>query len=566
MMKVYRFQDPFAGFPQRSGKLVLQIAQRRLLFLGSIFAVGFLLLAVRLFLLGTAVTPDSNVLVEEKKGFCVSRANIVDRNGEILATSLITYSLYADTHLILDPQEAAEKLHEVLPQVSVKTLLQKLKSGKSFIWIKRNLTPYQYDAINRLGILGLSFQKEEKRLYPYGPLLSHVIGYTNIDHQGITGIEKRFDQSLHHQLDPLRLTLDIRLQHIVHEELAKSIEEFSALGGCGILMDVDTGQVLSLVSLPDFDPNFPGKSDPKNLFNMATLAELEMGSIFKIFTMAIGLEEGIIDFNSRPYDTVQPLKVGRFKIKDHSPKNYRLTGAEIFLYSSNIGSAQIALDIGPKRQKEFFQRLGFLEPCSIELPEVGKPLFPRHWSNVNAMTIGYGYGLAVSPLQLCTGISSLVNGGYILKPTLDFTKKIDPLSSRERSISQKSSKKIRQLMDLVVQEGSGRKAANDYYSVGVKTGSANKLAGGKYQKTKVTLATTVAAFPVRKKPRYVLLVMLDEPKVTSDTHGFTTAGWNTAPLAGRIIKRAGPLLGLPPEPSLVSKDFSPLGNAAAYED
>jgi cell division protein FtsI (penicillin-binding protein 3) len=475
----------------------------------------------------------------------VKRGDIVDRRGEIIATSLSTASLYVNPKLIIDPKEAADKLATVIRDIPKEELEAKLRSPKSFVWIKRNLTPTQQESINCLGIPALSFQLEEKRLYPHGPLFSHMVGYTDLDNRGIAGVEKSFHEVLTKTKEPLQLSLDLRVQHALRDELHKGMEEFRAVGAYGVILDTQTGEIIASVSLPDFDPNKPPEVTSKAMFNNVTLGSFEMGSTFKIFTMAMGLESGAVSLNSR-YDASQPLRVGRYSIKDFRGKNRWLNVAEVFIYSSNIGTSQMALDIGPKVQREFFEKMGFLKPLNLPLPEVGTPLLPVDWNReATIMTISYGYGLSVSPLQLANGVCAMVNGGILRSPTL-LRLKENAVPYGTQVISSDTSKKIRYLMELAVKERTGKWDRARGYEVMAKSGTAYIIEKGRYIEDKVT--SCVAAFPTKDNPRYVGLSMFNRPQATPKTHGYSAAGWNAVPVMGRVIARVTPLLGIPPQP------------------
>ncbi|MBT4769968.1 MAG: penicillin-binding protein 2, partial [Rhodospirillaceae bacterium] len=440
----------------------LKTGRSRLLLIGVLMSLAFLTIGGRLVDVSLlhngheprlADVPSLKLLKKE-------RANIVDRNGVLLATSLTTASLYANPRQILNADEAIRKLRQVLPDLNVKLTRDRLISDKGFIWIRRNLTPRQKYEVNRLGVPGLYFQHEESRVYPHGPLAAHVLGFTDIDHHGLAGIERSMDDILSNRHEPLRVSLDIRVQHILHEELSRAKEKFEAIGGAGIIANVKSGEILALVSLPDFDPNNLKEATDDALFNRATLGVYEMGSTFKIFTTAAALETGTVGLKDG-YDATNPIHIARFTIQDYHPKKRWLSVPEILIYSSNIGAAKMALDVGSSAMRKFLGRLGLLRPSAVELPEIGAPMVPTPWREINTMTISYGHGLAVSPLQLTTGISTMVNGGYLRPATLllDQTDKGKTADNEIRVISERTSQKIRRLMRLVVDKGTGRKAA-----------------------------------------------------------------------------------------------------------
>ena len=416
------------------------------------------------------------------------RADIVDRNGLLMATSLRTPSLYADPTEVLDAEEAAATLTRVLTDLAPAEIVAKLRAKRRFVWLKRSLTPREQHAVNRLGIPGLYFMDEWKRVYPQGELAAHAVGFTDADDRGIAGIEKSFDDVLRGGQDPLRLALDLRVQHIVRSEVARQIEEFEAIGGTGVVLDARTGETIAMVSLPDFDPNVVGRMESDARFNRATLGVYEMGSTFKIFNTAM------------------------------------------------------ALDAGTERQRAFLGKLGFLTQTALEVPERGRPMAPSPWRPINTMTISFGLGIAVSPIHLASGVASVVNGGIRRPVTLLAA---DVPAAGERVLKASTSRDMRRLMRLVVENGTGRKANAEGYVVGGKTGTAEKSGGRGGYKRKSLLSSFVAAFPMNA-PRYVVLVMVDEPKGQKQSSGFATGGWVAAPAVKRIVERAAPLLGVAP--------------------
>ena len=527
-----------------TARQTLEVGRTRLLVAAVSFALAFSLIGWRLVDFGLMTDRHEPSIARNLSsgGLETGRADIVDRNGIVLATTLPTASLYANPRHVRDPEGAALRLAEVLPDVSPAQLGAKLGSERSFVWLQRNLTPRQQYAVNNLGIPGLYFQREHRRFYPHGALTPHVVGFTGVDNQGLAGIEQSFDDVLRASAKPLQLSLDIRIQHILAEELAKSIETFSAIGGAGVVMDVTTGEIVAMTSLPSYDPAKPAAAPTEARFNRASLGTYEMGSIFKIFTTAMALNEGVVTLRDG-YDTRKPIRISRFTIRDFKPKNRWLTIPEIFIYSSNIGTVHMAMDAGTPAQKVFLRRLGLLQPANIELAEVSQPLIPSPWREINTMTISYGYGLAVSPVQLTTAVAGLVNGGTEVRPTL---LRRDPakVTKGPRIISEATSETIRKLMRLVVVKGSGRKANAEGYLVGGKTGTADKLAGRRYARD-ARISSFVAGFPM-DKPRYVVFVTIDEPKPTKETFGYATGGWVAAPAVNNIVTRVAPLVGIAP--------------------
>jgi cell division protein FtsI (penicillin-binding protein 3) len=471
------------------------------------------------------------------------RADLRDRNGLIVATTLPSMSLYADPKLVLDPIEASLRLSKVLPDLDQAKLLADLSSERRFVWLKRGLTPAQQYEVNRLGIPGLAFQNEERRYYPAGNLTSHVVGFTNIDAQGIAGLEKSLDDRLQNG-ESVALSLDLRLQEMVRDELQATVEQFHAQGGNALIMDVNTGEVLAMVSLPDFNPYEPGGPAEEAMFNRNTLGVYEPGSTFKIFNTAMALESGTSTLTSL-YDE-SPIRVGRFTIHNFrgDPQSGMLSVYEIFRLSLNTGSVHMEEAAGVDRQKEFLTRLGLTRPAPIDLPEVGAPMVPHPWSKVSGMTIAYGHGMAVSPLSLITAVSAIVNGGILHPPTLFKRDPSQPVPGR-RVISADLSRTMRMLMRAVVTGGTATKAEVPGYFVGGKTGTADKAARGGYNR-RARVTDFVGVFPIYD-PKYVVMTMLDDPQPIKGTYGFASAGWNSAPLGGRIIARMGPMLGVEPK-------------------
>jgi len=526
-------------------RVAMETGRTRLLITGAMMALAFIAVAVR--------TADVSVFsAREDAGIAraipsaqpmqTERADIVDRNGVVVATSLQTVSLYADPRRVIDPAEAVRGLVGVFPDMDPIDMMGRITTERSFVWIRRQLTPEQQFAVNALGLPGFEFQKEESRVYPHGNLLSHVVGFTDIDNNGISAIEKSFDRRLKDDAEPLRLSVDVRIQHMVREELAKATKEFEAIGGTAVVMQAKTGEVLSMVSLPDFDPNKPAQVTDEARFNRATLGVYELGSVFKIFNTAMALEYGVTTMRGG-YDASQPIKVGRFQINDFHGENRYLSVPEIFLYSSNIGSAKMALEVGANAQRDFLDRLGLLNQVGLELPERGQPMFPETWRPVNVMTISYGHGISVSPMNLASAVSATVNGGWSVRPTLlmgDGTPQ-----DAHRVMSAETSHAMRQLMRALVEKGTGGKAEAPGYLVGGKTGTAEKLsvAGGYNRNSRIS--SFVAAFPMQS-PEYVVYVLLDEPKGNKSTYGFATGGWVAAPVVSKIISRMAPLVGMRP--------------------
>jgi cell division protein FtsI (penicillin-binding protein 3) len=522
----------------------LEIGRTRLLVTAGLFAVAFAVIGLRLVDV-TLVKPTGETRLTRNHvagKVEASRADIVDRNGVLLATTLASPSLFANPKQILDARDATKKLIGVLPDLSEAEVLAKLTSDRSFVWLKRHLTPRQQFEVNRLGVPGFAFEREERRVYPDGNLVAHVLGYSGIDNKGLAGIERGFDDILKERKEPLQLSIDLRLQHILHEELTRGVQDFTALGGAGIVMDVRSGEVLALVSLPDFDPNKSSTATPETTFNRVTLGTYEMGSIFKTFTAAMALDAHTTTL-AGGYDASHPITVGRFVIHDYHDLHRWLSVPEIFEYSSNIGAARMAMDAGSDRFKEFLGRLGLLRAPAFEIPEIGAPTVPSPWREVSTMTIAFGHGISVSPLQVAIAASAVVNGGILHQATL-----VKPpqgyVPAGQQVMSARTSDDMRRLMRLVVEQGTGKDAAAPGYLVGGKTGTAEKVSGKGYAH-KALLSSFLGAFPINN-PRYLVLVIIDEPHGNAKSHGFATGGWTAAPVVGRSVARMAPLLGVDP--------------------
>ena len=525
-------------------KQALETGRNRLLVTGVIFMIAFIAIGVRLVDL-TAFGPGVDVRsarVTSHTTATAGRADIVDRNGVILATSLPTMSLYADPKDVLDPEEAAGKLAAIFPDINATELLVKLKSKSRFVWISRNLTPNQQYEVNRLGLPGIAFQRGERRVYPHGREAAHVLGLTDVDGKGIAGIEQYFASTLDKGEDPLQLSIDLRIQSMLRHELTLAVEEFKAIGAAGAVLDVETGEVISMVSLPDFDPNIPESMLGTTGFNRVTKGVYEMGSTFKLFTTAMALDSGTVGIEDG-YDASEPIHISRFIISDYHGKNRWLSVPEILVYSSNIGTAKMAVDVGAKAQKFYLDQLGLLHSSAVELPEVGQPQYPERWGEISTMTISYGHGVSVSPLQLVDGVASLVNGGIRMPVSLLKHRGSTPPTGT-RVLSKQTSDQMRSLMRLVVTHGTGKNAAAPGYLVGGKTGTAEKQGNGGYRK-KALISSFVAAFPI-DKPRFVILAMLDEPKGNKRTFNYATGGWVAAPVVSRMVTRISSLLGILP--------------------
>lgn len=539
-----------------SKRSALDMAHGRLTLIGLGFSLLYLMVGARVVDLTVlqGVLPRLNGSVAERTlepelQQMALRADIIDRNGVLLATSLETASLYADPALISDPLRVATALSQTVPGIVYGETLEKLQRKSRFIWLKRNLTPEEQYRILELGEPGLQFQTEYKRIYPQGELSAHMVGYSSVDGQGLAGVERSFDKLLAKGGKPLALTLDIRLQHILRREMGKTIQEFNAKGGAGIIMDVVSGEILAATSLPDFDPQNPSVATPDQLFNNITLGVYEPGSTMKIFSTA-----ALLDLKNpslgMTFDTTKPLKVGRHTIHDYHPENRPLTIPEVFMHSSNIGSALMGQMVGTEALKNFYSDLGMLDPVTIEIAEKGRPLAPAQWREINTLTAAFGHGISVSPLHIVSAASSIVRGGTLVKPTLILNEaqakggKNAKNHDDIRIVSQQTSHRMRQLMRLVVTDGTAKKADVPGYNVGGKTGTAEKIVNGRYDRQK-KISSFLGFFPM-EAPRYAVFIMVDEPKGTKQSYGYATGGWVAAPAAGAVISSMAPLLGIEP--------------------
>lgn len=525
----------------------LDVAHTRLVVAALLFTIAYLVIAGRLtFLTLFNDAPEAPIARQDANDSTASRADITDRNGTVLATSLPTVSLCADAKKIINADEAVKELRSVLPELDPQKLHDDLHGAKHCVMIKRHLTPKQSYEVNRLGIAGLEFRPDERRMYPAGNVTAHVIGYTDIDNNGLAGAEKKFDARLQEEPDPLALSIDLRLQTILHRELENAVSEFHAEGAAGLILDISTGELLSLVSLPDFDPQHPGNGNDDARFNRDTLGVYEMGSTFKIFNTALALDSGLVHINDS-FDTTHPIEVGHQTIKDFHPENRWLNVAEIFTHSSNIGSAYMAKRVGGPRQRAFLERLGLTEKVQLEIPEIGAPLVPaaKDWGEPTTMTVAFGHGIAVNSVQLAGAVASVVNDGFVVHPTLLKKSTIAFNEPKDQVISAHTSALMRALMRLVVTHGTAKGAEVAGYMLGGKTGTADKLGANHRYAANARLSSFIGAFPLNT-PKYMIFAMLDDPKGNAKTFGFATGGWVAAPVVSRVAAQMGPLMGLPP--------------------
>lgn len=485
-----------------------------------------------------------------------ARPDLVDRNGEVLATDIKTASLFAEPRRIIDPDEASELLLSVLPDLDPKWLYRRLASEAGFIWLRRELTPGQQQAILDLGIPGIGFRTEKRRFYPGGSTAGFIVGHVNVDNQGIAGMEKYVDEqgyralqntglAVDTDLEPMRLSIDLRVQHIVRDEVAAAMKRYRAIAAGGVVLDVQTGEVVAMTSLPDYDPNEPKQALEKDRMNRMSAGLYEMGSTFKTFTTAMALDSGKVKITDS-FDATRPIRIGGFTISDFHGKRRVLSVPEIFIYSSNIGTAKEAEAVGIAGHKEFLTRMGLLSKMQTELPEVASPTQPKEWKQINSITISFGHGVSTTPLQTAVAAAALMNGGKLIPPTFLPRTREEAEAVATQVVSQKTSDQMRSLFRLNVadQRGSGNRADVPGYKVGGKTGTANKVVKGRYSDTKKFNAF-LSAFPI-DKPRYVVLVVVDEPKA-EEGQVYATAGMNAAPTVANIIRRSATLLKVRPD-------------------
>lgn len=526
------------------------------------FAAVFTIIAGRLVLFALAHEGRFAPRIGSGDATATARPDILDRRGEILATDVRVPSLFGEPRRIIDVDEAVEQLTGVLPDLDAAELRERLSSKRGFVWLKREITPKQQQDIHRLGLPGIGFLSENKRAYPNGPVVSHLLGHVNIDNQGIAGIEKWMDArglaDLHRVglasdrlQKPVELAVDLRVQHALRDELIAARAKYKALAAAGLVLDVRTGEVVAMVSEPDYDPNNPRQALDPTRINRLTTGVYEMGSTFKALTIAMALDSGKVSLQST-FDARMPLRYGKFNIHDFHAQNRVLTVSEIFTYSSNIGAARSALAVGVEGHKAFLRKIGQLDRLRTELPESAEPIVPKRWGELNTITIAFGHGLSVAPLQALMGVAALMNGGVMVPPTFLRRTEEEAQALGKRVIKRETSDKMRYLMRLNVEKGSAGKADVKGYYVGGKTGTADKVVNGRYSKTRV-LTDFMAVLPA-DQPRYLVLIMLDEPQPLPATHGFTTSGWNAVPTGGAVIARIAPLLGIAPRMDLAPAD------------
>lgn len=550
VQRVNHGQARFEGSLKRSGAQ----AKSRVAIVLLGFTVAYVVIGGRLIEYGLA-NPETVSSIAPSDNLLASRPDLLDRNGQVLATDIRTVSLYAEPSKIIDPDEALEELSSVLPDLDAKSTYRKLSSKSHFQWLRRQLTPRQQSQILALGIPGIGFRPEKRRFYPGGPVASHVLGLVNIDNRGIAGMEKYIDsQGLADlaavgmtndaKLEPVKLSIDLRVQNILHQVLVDGMNRYQGIGAGGVVLNVHTGEVMALASYPDFDPNDPTRALDPDRLNRVSAGTYEMGSTFKAFTIAMGLDYGTMTLAST-FDATKPLYIGGFTIRDFHGTRRVLTVDEIFVHSSNIGAARIADSVGLDAHKAFLTRLGLLTRMNTELPEVAMPSQPRTWKRINSMTISYGHGVATTPLQTAVAGAALVNGGYLIQPTFLPRTQEEADKVAERVLKPNTVRDLRKLFrdNVVMPAGSGKQANIAGFEVGGKTGTAEKIVRGRYVNGH-NFNAFLSAFPM-SDPQYVVLVFIDDPRTGENNSNLS--GNTAAPMVGRVIQRAGALLGVQPK-------------------
>ena len=527
---------------------MLAVMHQRLMFGMLVYAGLIALIALRILYL--AAFGDHAGAREGIGAYIPDRGDILDRDGQPLARTIDAWTIAVHPNKVIgDKLALAQHLAQLMPEHSAAEYFALLRSDKPFVFLRRRASPDLVEAVNALGEPGLALEREPDRLYPQTTLAAHVLGFTNIDGQGAAGAERAFDTYLSDPRTrgkPLVLSISSKVQQALEAELGEALQHFSAIGAAGVVMDVHTGEVLAMTSLPAFNPNTPGQSTPDQMFNRATLGVFELGSTFKPFTLAMAMDSGTVSGPGQMMNCPEVLPAYGHLVHDTHPFGRECSIAEVMMESSNIGMAQIADKLGTERQKAWLKKMGFLDKAQIELKEVGRPLTPgSRWGPFETMTIGFGEGIAVAPLQLAMGYATLFDGGIYHPPTILKVGPDHPLAAGRRVFTADTSYRMRSLLRLVVMRGTGKHADAPGYRVGGKTGTAQKIVNGRYSQS-INLTSFAGVFPM-DDPRYVIVVMLDEPKATPETYGFTTAGWNVAPVVSRTVSRIAPMLGVAPD-------------------
>ncbi|TCL74983.1 penicillin-binding protein 2 [Rhizobium sp. BK251] len=528
-------------------------AKSRVALIIASFAAVYCVIGGRLAEYGMA-QPDTVSSIMPADRLMASRPDILDRNGEVLATDIRTVSLYAEPNKVVDADEAVEKLASVLPDLDVKGTYRKLSAKSShFAWLRRQLTPKQQSQILALGIPGIGFRPEKRRFYPGGPTAAHILGYVNIDNRGVAGMEKYIDDqgladlasvgmTSDQPLEPVKLSIDLRVQSIVRDVVVNAVKNYEAKGAGAVVLDIHTGEVLAMASAPDFDPNNPQEGAKDGWLNRMSNGTFEMGSTFKTFSTAMALDSGKVTLNSS-FDASQPIRIGGFTIHDFHGQRRWLTVPEIFEYSSNIGTARMIDLVGMDLQKEYLTRLGLLTKLQTELPEIKTPSQPKVWKKINSITISFGHGVSTTPLQTAVAGAALVNGGKLIEPTFLPRTREQADDVAEVVVKKSTSDDIRYLFKLNGIKGSGRNADVPGFNVGGKTGTADKVVNGRYAHN-LNFNAFIAAFPI-DNPQYVVLSFCDEPH--NGEKGQNIAAYTAAPMIKNIVSRAAPILGVEPK-------------------
>lgn len=531
--------------------LALATTHQRLMLLMLLFGALALVVVAKIAWIGVFAGEAQQRLVDR----ALARGDIVDRNGRVLARTIEAWSIGIHTdRLLTDPQVLAQKLSELMPEKTADAYLAMIRTRQAsrtpFTYLRRRAMPELVAAVNALGEPGIGYAREPERLYPQTTLAAHVLGYTDLAGNGVTGMERVLNDRLSDPATrgtPTALAIDTRVQAVMENELYGAMVDQQAIGAAGVVLDVQTGEVVAMVSLPVYNPNKPqGDRNAAQWRNSVTQSVYELGSIFKPLTMANAMDAGVVTSLAHRYDASAPLKVGGYTIHDEHSDGRWLNVPEALVHSSNIVTARIADQLGQERTSAFFRKLHFDAKPDIELKERGAPIWPSFWGRTTTMTIGYGHGMAVTPLHLASAYATLVNGGIWRPSTL---MRIAPGKAPKgtRVITQATSDKMRQMLRMIVTEGTGKNANVPGMRVGGKTGTADKASEGGYSRS-TTVSTFACAFPM-DAPRYVVIAMLDSPKGSALSYGQRTAAFVSAPAAGRIIARIGPMLGVVPDTS-----------------
>jgi cell division protein FtsI (penicillin-binding protein 3) len=527
-------------------------ARRRIALAMAGFTAAYLVIGGRLVWLASTATDQT--ITASVAGLTTARPDIIDATGTVLATDIRIASLYAEPNRIPDADEAIAKLMTVLPDMPLEELERKIHSKAGFVWLKRQITPKQEGEVRALGIPGVGFRTEHRRVYPKGDLASHIHGIVNIDNQGLTGLERQIDtaglgalrdlgMASDGKLEPVRLSINAEVQHVVIDEMRKAKDLYRAIAAGAVILNAKTGEVVAMVSLPDFDPNKPVDINDKDRLNRMSAGLFEMGSTFKVFTTAMAIDSGRVWLDNK-FDARSPIRIGGHTIGDFHGKKRVLTTEEVFIYSSNIGTAKMADSVGVDGHREFFTRIGLLTKLDTEIPEVAVPTQPAEWKKINSITISFGHGVSTTPLQTAVSAAAVLNGGKLIPPTFYPRTEAEADALAVQVMHPETSTAMRYLFRSNVENGSGKRAEVPGYFIGGKTGTAEKVVRGRYSSDK-RFNAFLSGFPI-DNPQYVVLTILDEPKPI-EGQGAATSGLNAAPTAGAIVKRIAPLLGVQPD-------------------